>query len=127
VQGDERDIIIFSMGYAKDETGVVKRRFGWLNHEGGQNRLNVAITRAKKKIYFISSLHPEGLKVDDLSGKGPKLLKDFMRYCFYISNKNKELAEQVLMSLYQKESDTQKQTLSLMANDIKEKLERQGY
>lgn len=127
VQGDERDIIIFSMGYAKDETGVVKRRFGWLNHEGGQNRLNVAITRAKKKIYFVSSLHPEGLKVDDLSGKGPKLLKDFMRYCFYISNKNKELAEQVLMSLYQKESDVQKLTLSLMANDLKERLTRLGY
>jgi superfamily I DNA and/or RNA helicase len=48
VQGDERDISIFSMGYAKDDTGIVKRRFGWLNHEGGQNRLNVAITRAKK-------------------------------------------------------------------------------
>ena len=40
VQGDERDIIVFSMGYARDPFGIVHRRFGWLNNEGGQNRLN---------------------------------------------------------------------------------------
>jgi len=127
VQGDERDIIIFSMGYAKDESGVVKRRFGWLNHEGGQNRLNVAITRAKKKIYFVSSLYPENLKVDDLSGRGPKLLKDFMRYCYYVSSRNHDLAKEVLSSLYQKESDTKEKLKSLMAIDIKQRLERLGY
>lgn len=127
VQGDERDIIIFSMGYAKDETGVVKRRFGWLNHEGGQNRLNVAITRAKKKIYFVSSLYPENLKVDDLSGKGPKLLKDFMRYCYYISTQKRDLAQDVLKSLYQKESITQTVILSSIASEIKQRLERLGY
>ena len=127
VQGDERDIIIFSMGYAKDETGVVKRRFGWLNHEGGQNRLNVAITRAKKKIYFVSSLYPENLKVDDLSGKGPKLLKDFMRYCYYIAHQKRDLAQDVLKSLYQKESMTQTIILSGIANEIKQRLERLGY
>ena len=127
VQGDERDIIIFSMGYAKDDSGVVKRRFGWLNHEGGQNRLNVAITRARKKIFFVSSLYPESLKVDDLSGVGPKLLKDFMRYCFYISNYNKELAKEVLQSLFKKESQTQKLVLSNLSQEIKNRLERLGY
>jgi len=127
VQGDERDIIIFSMGYAKDESGVVKRRFGWLNHEGGQNRLNVAITRAKKKIYFVSSLYPENLKVDDLSGRGPKLLKDFMRYCYYVSHQNHDLAKEVLQSLYLSESQSRKLFLSHMALDIKQRLERLGY
>ena len=127
VQGDERDIIIFSMGYAKDETGVVKRRFGWLNHEGGQNRLNVAITRAKKKIYFVSSLYPESLKVDDLSGRGPKLLKDYMRYCFYVSSNNQEGAKGILSSLYHQESETKKMTLSIMANDLKQRLVKLGY
>ncbi|MFA7075975.1 MAG: AAA domain-containing protein [Candidatus Izemoplasmatales bacterium] len=127
VQGDERDIIIFSMGYAQDETGVVKRRFGWLNHEGGQNRLNVAITRARKKIIFVSSLYPEQLRVDDLSGKGPKLLKDFMRYCFYISNRNRDLAKEVLMSLYKKESVTKKILLKNMASNISQRLTKLGY
>lgn len=127
VQGDERDIIIFSMGYAKDDLGVVKRRFGWLNHEGGQNRLNVAITRAKKKIYFVSSLYPEELKVDDLSGRGPKLLKDFMRYCFYVSNKNMQLTQTILNQLYHKESETKKVVQTHFVNEIKQKLEKLGY
>ena len=60
------------MGYAKDESGIVKRRFGWLNHEGGQNRLNVAITRAKKKKYTLSVHYTQkSLRLDDLSGTGP--------------------------------------------------------
>lgn len=52
VQGDERDVIIFSLAYAKNEQGKVVRNFGWLNQRGGENRLNVAISRAKEK--FIS-------------------------------------------------------------------------
>lgn len=127
VQGDERDIIIFSMGYGKDRSGVVKRRFGWLNHEGGQNRLNVAITRAKQKIYFVSSLMPEELKVDDLSGRGPKLLKDYMRYSYYVSGKNHEMAEEVLNHLHQSESQIKDFMLSKMADEIKTKLEKLGY
>ncbi|MDY3196488.1 MAG: AAA domain-containing protein, partial [Paracholeplasma sp.] len=127
VQGDERDIIIFSMGYAKDDKGVVKRRFGWLNHEGGQNRLNVAITRAKKKIYFVSSLYPEELKVDDLSGKGPKLLKDFMRYCYYISTGKKELAKEVLLQLSSSESSTKVVIEKRMTEEIKARVEKLGY
>jgi hypothetical protein len=126
VQGDERDIIIFSMGYGKDRTGIVKRRFGWLNHEGGQNRLNVAITRAKEKIYFVSSLMPEELKVDDLSGRGPKLLKDYMRYTYYVSKKNDDMAEEVLNHLNTSESQTRAFILSAMAEEIKVKLEKSG-
>jgi superfamily I DNA and/or RNA helicase len=99
VQGDERDIIIFSMGYGKDSFGVVHRRFGWLNNSGGQNRLNVAISRAKKKIYFVSSLYPEELKVEDLKSTGPKLLKDYMRYCYYVSKKNEDGVKELLQKV----------------------------
>ncbi|MFP4478638.1 MAG: AAA domain-containing protein [Candidatus Izemoplasmatales bacterium] len=127
VQGDERDIIIFSMGYGKDVDGIVKRRFGWLNHQGGQNRLNVAITRAKKKIFFVSSLYPEELKVDDLSGQGPKLLKDFMRYCYYVSHKKDHLAKEILNQLYKKETETQAQIVNHMVEDIEEKLKKLKY
>jgi GTPase SAR1 family protein len=127
VQGDERDIIIFSMAYGKDPSGIIKRRFGWLNHEGGQNRLNVAITRAKEKIYFVSSLMPEALKVDDLSGQGPKLLKDYMRYTYYVSQGNKGMAEEVLNNIHQQDHQTKSNLVSQMANEIKEKLEKAGY
>jgi predicted HD phosphohydrolase len=127
VQGDERDIIIFSMGYARDKQGYIRRRFGWLNHDGGQNRLNVAITRAKRKIYFISSLYPEELKVDDLTGLGPKLLKDYMRYCYYVSNQNDEMTKEVLNKLYKKESRSSQTHFSQMTLDVKTKLEKLGY
>jgi superfamily I DNA and/or RNA helicase len=127
VQGDERDIIIFSMGYGKDEAGLVKRRFGWLNHEGGQNRLNVAITRARKKIYFVSSLYPEHLKVDDLTGVGPKLLKDFMRYCYFVSKNDQDMVKLVLNELHQTPSKTDHAIKNQMVLDVKEKVEKMGY
>ena len=127
VQGDERDIIIFSMGYAKNESGQVMRRFGWLNHEGGQNRLNVAITRAKQKIYFVSSLYPEEFKVEDLTSVGPKLLKDFMRYCYYISTENEPLAKAVLNQLFSSEVDTRQKLTNIMITDVKKRLERLGF
>src|SRR5690554_1789126 len=127
VQGDERDIIIFSMGYAKNESGQVMRCFGWLNHEGGQNRLNVAITRAKQKIYFVSSLYPEEFKVEDLTSVGPKLLKDFMRYCYYISTENEPLAKAVLNQLFSSEVDTRQKLTNIMITDVKKRLERLGF
>ncbi len=127
VQGDERDIIIFSMGYAKNNSGALMRRFGWLNHEGGQNRLNVAITRAKQKIYFVSSLYPEEFKVDDLTSSGPKLLKDFMRYCYFVSHKNEVMTKEVLNQLYSSESKTKQNLSNAMILDLKSKLEKMGY
>jgi len=125
VQGDERDIIIFSMGYAKNALGVVERRFGWLNHEGGQNRLNVAITRAKQKIYFVSSLMPEEFKVEDLSGLGPRYLKSFMRYCYAVSKKDDMMTKTILDELHAIESKTV--VLSKLEQDVKDKLEKSGY
>ncbi len=127
VQGDERDIIIFSMGYGRDESGVVHRRFGWLNNDGGQNRLNVAISRAKKKIYFVSSLHPEELKVEDLKSTGPKLLKDYMRYCYYVSNGKSDMARQVLQDLHKTEQYDTEEQLSNLVQDVKRRLERGNY
>ena len=61
VQGDERDIIIFSTGYAPNEKNRVSLNFGSLSKEGGENRLNVAISRAKEKIYVVTVLRIEDL------------------------------------------------------------------
>lgn len=55
VQGDERDAIILSVGYGKNEAGHVVYRFGPLLHEGGERRLNVAITRARSRMAVVSS------------------------------------------------------------------------
>ena len=115
------------MGYARDPNGYIHRRFGWLNNDGGQNRLNVAISRAKQKIYFVSSLYPEELKVEDLKSKGPKLLKDYMRYCYYISNNKPELAREVLNTLHSVENNGVTEESTQLVTDIKTRLERLGY
>ena len=85
VQGDERDIIIFSIGYARNEFGKVNASFGSLSNEGGENRLNVAITRAKQKIYVVTSIEPEELKVDGAKFAGPKLLRSYLAYARAVS------------------------------------------
>lgn len=85
VQGDERDIIIFSIGYAPDSKGKFIMNFGSLNLDGGQNRLNVAITRAKEKIIVVTSINPNQLQVSDAKNIGPKLLKEFLIYALQIS------------------------------------------
>lgn len=102
VQGDERDIIIFSTAYAKDNlTGRVASRFGTLSQEGGENRLNVAISRAKEKIYIITSIEPEELNVENSKNNGPKLLKKYLQYARAVSSKNTSGAEDILNSLTQ--------------------------
>src|SRR5205823_2291462 len=55
VQGDERDAIILSVGYGKTADGRMLYRFGPINNEGGERRLNVAITRARARMTVVSS------------------------------------------------------------------------
>ncbi|MEQ8688055.1 MAG: AAA domain-containing protein [Imperialibacter sp.] len=86
VQGDERDIIIFTIGYAPDAKGKLQMKFGSLNLEGGENRLNVAVTRAKEQIFVVSSILPHQLNVDGLRNEGPKMLRKYLEYAFTVSN-----------------------------------------
>src|SRR5690606_25561072 len=59
VQGDERDVILFSIGYGPDEHGRVAMNFGPLNQQGGERRLNVAITRARQQNVVFTSLRAD--------------------------------------------------------------------
>ena len=80
VQGDERDVIIFSVGYAPDAKGNVHAQFGSLNVAGGENRLNVAVSRAREKIIVVTSLWPDQLNVEGTLNAGPKLLKSYLQF-----------------------------------------------
>jgi very-short-patch-repair endonuclease len=80
VQGDERDVIIFSLGYARDPDGRLKARFGALNLLGGERRLNVAVTRASRRLTVISSFGPEHFNPDSFAHDGAKLLWAFLHY-----------------------------------------------
>ncbi|AIO19423.1 HRDC domain protein [Candidatus Izimaplasma bacterium HR1] len=86
VQGDERDIIIISVGYSYDEKGVFQRQFGWLSQKFGENRLNVCVTRAKRKLVMFVSFDLVDFKVDDLKNEGPKVLKKYLEYAKIVSN-----------------------------------------
>jgi DNA polymerase IIIc chi subunit len=88
VQGDERDIIIFSVGYAPDNKGNMYMQFGSLNQQGGENRLNVAISRAKQKIIIVSSILPHDLKTENSKNKGPELLQKYLHFALELSNEN---------------------------------------
>jgi very-short-patch-repair endonuclease len=80
VQGDERDTIIFSIGYAKDAAGVFRMNFGPLSKSGGERRLNVAITRAKYNVKLIGSIMPTDIVIEKISSDGPKLLRNYIDF-----------------------------------------------
>jgi len=78
VQGDERDHIILSVTYGPvGESGEVPQRFGGLNRAGGERRLNVAISRSRKRMSVVRSFHPSKISTDTT---GPKLLRRFLEH-----------------------------------------------
>lgn len=82
VQGDERDVILFSITYGPDATGRVMMSFGPLNLEGGQRRLNVAISRARERVVIFSTLQPDHIDIARVSAAGVidlKLYLDFAK------------------------------------------------
>jgi very-short-patch-repair endonuclease len=80
VQGDERDALIFSVGYGPDASGKVAMNFGPLNQTGGERRLNVAVTRAKELIQIVASIQPSDI---DLGRTGARGVEDFKHYLQY--------------------------------------------
>jgi hypothetical protein len=80
VQGDERDVMIFSIGYAADAEGKVGMNFGPLNRRGGERRLNVAITRAKERLYVVSTLRAEQIDPSRTTARGVLDLRAFLDF-----------------------------------------------
>lgn len=130
VQGDERDIIIFSIGYAENSEGKVYTNFGSLSAEGGENRLNVAITRAKSKIIVVTSIEPEALKVDTAKNLGPKLLKKYLMYVRAVAKGDDQETATVLAEISGPEAPSASPVMTTVAaveEQMKEKLEKLGY
>lgn len=104
VQGDERDLILFSLGHAPLERtrrdGRVERyvpaRFGPLGQRGGERRLNVAVSRAKREILVVASFDPVLLSVARSKNEGPKLFKQFLEYAHHLAQGRRNQAERVL-------------------------------
>lgn len=113
VQGDERDAIIISTGYGKDANGKMNLRWGPLNSENGRRRLNVAISRAKRRMTLVTNFSLAELSEQNVRlGTGVELFKKFLDY---MGNKGAE---------YQHSSSLI--PLNPFELDIKRKLEAQG-
>jgi hypothetical protein len=127
VQGDERDIIIFSIGYAQNEYGKTTAHFGPLNLEGGENRLNVAVTRAKKKIFVVTSIEPEELNVEGVKNIGPKLFKRYLQYARAVSNGRTREVQLILDNLKQVNTLPAAVSAEGFEDRLKAQLEKRGY
>ena len=80
VQGDERDVILFSIGYGPDKDGNVSMNFGPVNQDGGWRRLNVAISRARKEMIVYSVIRPEQIDVARSRSEGVAGLRGFLDF-----------------------------------------------
>ena len=80
VQGDERDVILFSIGYGADKNGKVSMNFGPLNNVGGERRLNVAVSRARYEMIVYSTLKSTQIDLKRSNAKGVEGLKSFLEY-----------------------------------------------
>lgn len=80
VQGDERDIMYFSITYGPDLTGTLSMNFGPLNRDGGERRLNVAVTRARHELRVFSSLRGDQMDLSRTKALGVRDLKHFLEF-----------------------------------------------
>ncbi|MGB1025195.1 MAG: DUF3320 domain-containing protein, partial [Rhodospirillaceae bacterium] len=80
VQGDERDVILFSITYGPDQSGHVTMTFGPLNRDGGERRLNVAMTRSRTQMVVFSTLSPDKIDLSRSKAEAVKHLKHFLEY-----------------------------------------------
>lgn len=80
VQGDERDVIILSIGYSKDANGNLAHRFGPLTQDKGERRLNVAASRARHEMKVVSSFVSDEVDLNRSKARGVQLLKEFLSF-----------------------------------------------
>jgi very-short-patch-repair endonuclease len=80
VQGDERDCILISIGYGRNESGRIPKEFGLINQVGGERRLNVLISRAKMSMEVFSNFSADELELDANASHGLRALKHFLKY-----------------------------------------------
>lgn len=80
VQGDERDLIFISVGYGPDPSGYMAMNFGPLSNEGGERRLNVLISRAKRRCIVFASFRADDIDLARVTGRGVRSFKTFLKF-----------------------------------------------
>ncbi len=113
VQGDQRDVMYFSVTYGPDLSGSISMNLGPMNKAGGERRLNVAITRARHKLLVFSSLRPEQFDLSRTQAEGVRDLKHFMEFA---DRGPRALAERVLGSVGDFESPFEEAVAEALTN-----------
>jgi very-short-patch-repair endonuclease len=116
VQGDERDVIIFSVAVGPDKSGRITAQISSLNNEGGHRRLNVAVTRARTELLVFATLRPEQIDLGRTSAKGVVDFKHFM-----------EFAENGARAIAEAFSLTGRETESPFEDAVMRALEKKGW
>jgi hypothetical protein len=80
VQGDERDVIMLSLGYGYDPQGQITMNFGPVNRAGGERRLNVAVTRARERTILVTSIKSSDINIESAKSEGTIVLHDYLEY-----------------------------------------------
>lgn len=111
VQGDERDIIFFSVTYGPDASGKVSLNFGPLNLEGGHRRLNVAVSRARVGVVIFSTLLPEQIDLSRVRAAGVRDLKNYMEFAI---RGPRALVEQSMPTGREPDSPFERQVISAL-------------
>ena len=114
VQGDERDVILFSIGYGADSMGQLSMNFGPLNKVGGERRLNVAVSRARCEMLVFSTMTSDQIDLRRTKAKGVEGLKHFLEYA----------ERQTLARRPQSDSDSADR---IITEQIADRLQRAGY
>jgi very-short-patch-repair endonuclease len=109
VQGDERDVMIMSVGYGPDQHGRLSQNFGPINRSGGWRRLNVAVTRARYRMELVASFTGDELR--DSENESVQHLK---RYLQYAQHGPKVLAEQLVQGPAEPESPFEESVLAVL-------------
>lgn len=115
VQGDERDVMMISVGYGYDSESQMTMNFGPINKTGGERRLNVVVTRAREKTVIITSVKASDIRVNSTNSVGVKSLRDYLEYA--------EEGPQILKSHFEK-TDTIESSLE---EDVATVVKRAGY
>lgn len=126
IQGDERDIIILSVCYGKDARGKMRMNFGPINKSGGEKRLNVAFSRAKRHMAVVSSItHAE---ITNDYNDGANCLKQYLRYADALSLGDADTARGILhgMSRWTDPGES-RTTASLLAEQVCQVLTERGF
>lgn len=125
IQGDERDIMIISTTFGRDESGRFYERFASIGRDNGYKLLNVLVTRAKRQMYVITSIPREKYMryhqaLSDIHENNKKaILYAYLAYADALSNNNRDAAHQILTDLYESSYDKPRSGVSNIVADNK--------